>query len=105
MSKDKLWSNVILPPRSDESPGLFIDGENYICIEEVDEDESSLGYSIVRKQGGYMPWVLKQSIRPAGVLPKSKCIFNSEAPNSGVTNCQFTVKGWCNPRWVDISKE
>lgn len=105
LSKDKLWSNVILPPRSDESPGLFIDGENYICIEEVDEDELSLGYSIVRKQGGYMPWVLKQSIRPAGVLPKSKCIFNSEAPNSGVTNCQFTVKGWCNPRWVDISKE
>ncbi|KAK6890029.1 hypothetical protein K6H09_005136 [Candida tropicalis] len=105
LSKEKLWNSVILPPRNDDSPRLFIDGENYICIEEVNEDELSSGYSIVRKQGGYMPWVLKQSIRPAGVLPKSKCIFNSEAPNSGVTNCQFTVKGWCNPRWVDISKE
>ncbi|RCK57535.1 hypothetical protein Cantr_06469 [Candida viswanathii] len=101
LSRDKLWSNVILPPRDDDSPGLFIDGEKYVYV----DGEEQTSYSIVRKQGVYLPWVLKQSIRPAGVLPKSKCIFNSEAPNSGVTNCQFTVKGWCNPRWVDISEE
>ncbi|RCK64409.1 hypothetical protein Cantr_00031 [Candida viswanathii] len=101
LSKDKLWKSVILPPRNDDSPGLYIDGENYVYA----EGEEQIPYSIVRKQGVYLPWVLKQTIRPAGVLPKSKCVFNSEAPNSGVTNCQYTVKGWCNPRWIDTSSE
>ncbi|KAL6452977.1 hypothetical protein SBY92_000322 [Candida maltosa Xu316] len=98
MSREKLWSSVVLPPRNDESPGLSINGDNYILV-----DSEVNSYSIVRKEGKYLPWLSKESIKPAGVLSQGKWLFNSEAPNSGVTKSQFTVKGWCNPRWIEWS--
>ncbi|KAG7664933.1 uncharacterized protein J8A68_001519 [[Candida] subhashii] len=120
MSRDKLWTNVILPPRSDETPSLGIDGSCYIYASSDTSDEDSgddkskqdsnipekESYSLIRRSGKYLPWdsnMTKSSIRPAGILPHGKCEFNGEAPNSGVTRTQFTVKGWCNPRWVDSS--
>lgn len=103
MSREKLWNNVILPPRQDDSPELFIKSDPYIIYNDHNELDNGLDghYSIVRKLGKYMPWALKPSIKPAGVLPNSKWVFNGQAPNSGITKTQFTVKGWCNPRWVD----
>lgn len=103
MSREKLWNNVILPPRQDDSPELFIKSDPYIIYNDYNELDNGFDghYSIVRKLGKYMPWALKPSIKPAGVLPNSKWIFNGQAPNSGITKTQFTVKGWCNPRWVD----
>ncbi|KAL6452786.1 hypothetical protein SBY92_000127 [Candida maltosa Xu316] len=103
LSREKLWNNVLLPPRNDDSPGMSINGDNYIYID--DDDETSAYYSIVRKNGTYLPWALKQSIEPAGVLHQGKWMFNSRAPNSGISKSQFTVKGWCNPRWIDSSDE
>ncbi|EGW31573.1 uncharacterized protein SPAPADRAFT_62189 [Spathaspora passalidarum NRRL Y-27907] len=105
MSRDKLWNSVILPPRSDESPTWEIDPAEYVFRGKEDDDD--LNYSIIRKEGKYLPWdsIMKPSIKPAGVLPKGRCIFNGMAPNSGVTKTQFTVKGWCNSRWVDCSQE
>ena len=102
LSREKLWNNVILPPRQDDSPDLFIKGEQYILHNDTNEQpDCHCQYSIVRKLGKYMPWAIKPSIKPAGVLPNSKWVFNGQAPNSGITKTQFTIKGWCNPRWVN----
>ena len=39
-----------------------------------------------------MPWALKPSIKPAGVLPNSKWVFNGQAPNSGITKLNLLLK-------------
>ncbi|KAK6459272.1 uncharacterized protein RJT20DRAFT_124477 [Scheffersomyces xylosifermentans] len=105
LSRDKLWNSVILPPRSDDSPSLSIDCNDYIYLGESDED---IHYSLIRKSGNYLPWdsasaSLRPTLRPAGILNHGKTKVNGMAPNSGFTKSQFTVKGWCNPRWVDSS--
>ncbi|KAI3405070.2 hypothetical protein KGF56_002155 [Candida oxycetoniae] len=117
MSREKLWNSVILPPRKDQSPMDCIDSESYcpdVEMEEEDEKEqkknntTSSAYgatSITRKSGKYLPWDLKPSIKPAGVLHGGKWVFNGMAPNSGITKTQFTVKGWCNSKWRNIYKE
>lgn len=110
-SRDKLWNNVILPPRSDESPSVSIDPTHYIFIGEESDFPSSmerkLSYSLIRKSGNYLPWDNNHnpitSLKPAGVLHNSVSKANGLAPSSGVTKTQFTVRGWCNPRWLALS--
>ncbi|KAI5968370.1 hypothetical protein CANMA_002361 [Candida margitis] len=97
LSREKLWNSVVLKPRLDKSPQQNIDYEDYIC---TDNDNKLTYASITRKHGKYLPWDLKPSIKPAGVLPGGKWEFNGQAPNSGISKTQFTVKGWCNSRWV-----
>ncbi|KAI5952661.1 hypothetical protein KGF54_003528 [Candida jiufengensis] len=109
LSREKLWNSVVLKPRLDDSPQEFIDSENYIFItsnltsKDNHKNAGVLNRSITRKQGKYLPWDLKPSIKPCGILKGGKWEFNGKAPNSGVTKTQYTVKGWCNSRWVDCS--
>lgn len=106
MSRDKLWNSVILPPRSDDSPLLGIDCNNYVFLGNADLDD--IDYLLTRKSGNYLPWdstllSLRPTLKPAGILYNGKTKPNGMAPNSGFTKTQFTVKGWCNPRWMDCS--
>ncbi|KAI5948988.1 hypothetical protein KGF57_005051 [Candida theae] len=98
LSRQKLWNSVVLKPRHDKSPEESVDSEDYICV--ADDSSVSSHASLTRKNSKYLPWDLKPSIKPAGILPRGKWVFNGKAPNSGVSKTQFTVKGWCNSRWV-----
>jgi hypothetical protein len=105
-SKNKLWSQVILPPRSDGCPPQSIDSCQYICLQQsVDQETNgthmSESSSLIRQSGKCLPWqVLVPCLKPAGVLPMGKVLCNGLSPSSGVTKCQYTMKGWVNKRWV-----
>lgn len=103
MSKDKLWNSVILIPRNDPIPNGTIEYQNYIFI---GDDNKFAKNSLTRLNGDYLPWSNRSSIsyKPAGELPGMKPRINGLAPSSGTTKAQFTIKGWCNRRWVDCSK-
>ena len=124
MSREKLWNNVVLKPRKDGVPFEYIDCEHFEPeVEDFETNETLHQHqtdgssvirfgrncdnyvSITRKEGKYLPWDLKPSIKPAGVLPNGKWTYNGPAPNSGVTRTQFTVRGWCDSRWRDCSKD
>lgn len=123
LSRDKLWENVILLARSDSLPCEGINYEDYVKEEEDDEEDEeeesseadsiqdeknfrmTRNHSIIKLNGSqYLPWAnLKSSykcVKPAGILENGKYLCNGELPCSGVTRTQFTVKGWCNKRWV-----
>lgn len=131
INKDKLWKSVILPPRSDGFPTDCINLSQYIFVgdspattptpatnlklklnsnsnsNDNSRDNGEVGYSsLIRLNGNYQPWNNSiKSIKPTGILPNIKFINNGKSPNSGVSKTQFTVKGWCNSRWIDISKD
>ena len=42
MSREKLWNNVILPPRQDDSPELFIKSDPYIIYNDHNELDNGL---------------------------------------------------------------
>ncbi|CAH6721170.1 hypothetical protein CLIB1444_05S05116 [[Candida] jaroonii] len=91
-SKDKLWQNIILPPRLDEMP-TDIDHKDYVF---VGNDRDNIK-SIVMN-GNNIPWMNKKSIKPTGC--DGKYLINGSNPNSGITKTQYTVKGWVNKRWL-----
>ncbi|KAK6199342.1 uncharacterized protein RJT21DRAFT_3147 [Scheffersomyces amazonensis] len=113
LSRDKLWKSVVLPPRQDTSPSNCINCDDYIYVGE--DQKSPMSYSLTRKSGDYLPWSNKyynncnrafpqtKTLKPAGVLSNTTTVNNGLAPTAGFTKTQFTVKGWCNPRWVDTS--
>ncbi|VEU20312.1 DEKNAAC101106 [Brettanomyces naardenensis] len=90
LSRDKLWRNVILPPRNDLSQPIK---RHYIQEAEGNGNNSSC---LVRTRGKFMPWLNiddfdsngKKSIPPYGIL---------------ANGAQFTVKGWCNERWLSCA--
>lgn len=95
-SKDKLWNSIVLKPRSDPFPSQHISHENY--IHSAEEIQSS---SLIMKNGHHLPWSKNcKSLKPTGIIP-NKYLVNGLNPNSGVTNCQYTIKGWCNERWME----
>lgn len=91
LSRDKLWDNVILPPRIDSAPGAYIDSSSYVYVgneKKTASKDSSHYYN-----------------NPAGVLSNSRCFYNDQSPQAGNTKLQYTIKGWCNSRWLDCSKQ
>lgn len=108
LSRDKLWNSIILPPRTDPSPGSSIDLSDYIYVGYEDSLSHSIRKhsTIITAYGNYLPWSNnKHSLKPAGILQKSKTHENGVTPSSGITRTQFTSKNWCNPRWMDCSQE
>lgn len=98
-SRDKLWQNIILPPRNDDTPSNTIDKDSFIHVEQQHQS------SLIMKNGDYLPWNSSiKSWKPCGELPNGKKMVNGENPNSGLTTTQYTVRGWCNSRWADISE-
>ncbi|CUM50336.1 unnamed protein product [Debaryomyces tyrocola] len=91
MSRDKLWDNVILPPRIDDCPCAYIDSSSYVYVGDNKKRVAAGG-------GHYYT-------EPAGVLSNSRCFYNDQSPQGGNTKLQYTVKGWCNSRWLDCSKQ
>ena len=90
LSREKLWDNVVLPPRTDNCPRAYIDSSNYVCVDDTKKN-------VVEERRHYT--------EPAGVLSNSRCFYNDQSPQGGNTKLQYTVKGWCNTRWLDCSKQ
>ncbi|CAK7896740.1 hypothetical protein CAAN1_03S05006 [[Candida] anglica] len=113
ISRDKLWENVVLPARIDPLPSNSIEYKDYVHVEESSyPPHPSLNrkHSIVKVDGcEYFPWSSLQnkhkSVKPAGFLKGGKTLVNGIQPSSGITKSQFTIKGWCNKRWVSTSLE
>lgn len=109
MSRDKLWNSVILPPRTDVCPRAAVDHSSYIYVGH-DENEQKRVHSLIRMHGDYLPWAQPcpenelvhktKFLKPAGIMKHGTSCDNGPSPSSGVSKTQFTVKGWCNSRWV-----
>lgn len=104
LNRDKLWKNVVLPARFDSCPSASIDHSSYIYTGNDVQSKNSL----ITLNGNYLPWARANnkssaSIKPSGILHGVKGCQNGSSPSSGVSQPQFTVKGWCNRRWLDIS--
>lgn len=99
-SKDKLWKGVILAPRLDRCPYEHIECRLYVADGSVADT-----HSLVRLCGTHQPWNVggARCFKPAGILHGAKKCINGNAPSSGVTRSQYTVKGWCNPRWIAVN--
>ncbi|CUM47340.1 uncharacterized protein AC631_05373 [Debaryomyces fabryi] len=91
LSRDKLWDNVILPPRIDSSPGAYIDSSSYVYVGNEKKTDTRDRHHYYNK--------------PAGVLYNSRCFYNDQSPQAGNTKLQYTIKGWCNSRWLDCSQD
>lgn len=106
-SRDKLWENIILPPRLDRCPTPHVDHTDYIFIGSPTDHHRMKNNSLTMKNGNILPWSnnSRPSLKPSGVLKGKKSLANGPNPNSGVTSCQYTIKGWCNSRWLDSSSE
>ncbi|EGV62080.1 hypothetical protein PSN45_000795 [Yamadazyma tenuis] len=100
-SRDKLWQSIILAPRSDTTPTPSIDHGNYVFV----GGQKSSGNSLTMKHGDILPWSHdnKPSLKPTGILKTCKPLVNGTNPNSGVSHCQYTIKGWSNTRWLECS--
>ncbi|QPG73931.1 hypothetical protein FOA43_001246 [Brettanomyces nanus] len=93
LARDKLWKNVILPPR-DDLPQYT--KKHYVQQLEKPQTSAGSGACLVRTQGKFMPWLnindfdskSKKSIPPYGRLANGD---------------QFTVRGWCNERWCSCA--
>lgn len=93
LSRDKLWDSVVLPPRVDEPPSMFIDLSNYIYV-----GDERKGPKVHFQDDRLMHYP-----NAAGVLNTGKSYRNGDSPQAGKSRPQYTKKGWCNPRWVDSS--
>lgn len=88
LSRDKMYSNVILSPRKDMYQTIQTSKSNYTKL-----FDSNLPHgSLIRENGKVMPWHhhslnvnTKKCFTPKGLLPN---------------NTQYTVKNWENTRWV-----
>ncbi|KAH3671047.1 hypothetical protein OGAPHI_000758 [Ogataea philodendri] len=83
LSRDKLWNNVILPPRSDSAQHTR---EKYFLCD-------ARANPRVRTSGKFVPWLNLQNFNNNN----NKCV----RPYGHISNqTQFTVNGWCNERWI-----
>lgn len=98
LSRDKLWDSVVLPPRRDTSPSAHIDPSNYVYVGSDDEKyDPRIRFEDSGIRRLYYP-------KPAGVSDNGRSFRNSESPQAGNTRLQYTIKGWCNARWLDSSR-
>lgn len=107
-SRQKLWKNVILPPRQDSHPDATVDGSSYVFVGHTEPGVKGCNpsNSLIRLKLKYLPWGQSHpSLKPAGDLRSGKVLLNGQSPNSGVTREQFTIRGWCNPRWLPQAGE
>ncbi|KAG7920539.1 hypothetical protein KL905_003173 [Ogataea polymorpha] len=83
LAKQKLWNSVILPPRND--PICHVREKYVSCDKRAN--------ALVRTSGKFVPWLNLQDFDSNN----KKCV----RPNGHTANLtQFTVKGWCNERWL-----
>lgn len=104
LNRDKLWNSVILPARFDNCPNSSIDHSSYVFMGNNAENNNSL----ITLNGNFLPWAREnnrttESIKPSGILQGVKGCENGPSPSSGMSKTQFTIKGWCNKRWLDSS--
>ncbi|OWB71581.1 hypothetical protein B5S31_g1271 [[Candida] boidinii] len=95
LSREKLWSSVILPPRDDTIDDHSIFRNKYIHMNNNDlYSTPKSSSSLTRMNGGVMPWVNCYNYNSR---KNQTCL----KPYGFLTNqTQFTVKGWANQRWV-----
>lgn len=102
LSRDKLWTNVVLPPRND----IFCknsdrnNNSNKNCLRKSlyikVRNEPKVNGSLVRENGTAMPWINMDDCKTL-----TKGCFNPSGSLSN--NIQYTVKDWENVRWSCVS--
>lgn len=91
--REKLWNNVVLPPRDDMPCDNSHTRTRYVYVgDDGNSRIASANNARTRTQGGLVPWASALShtltcVKPTGYL---------------TPQLQFTVKGWANPRWVSL---
>lgn len=104
ISREKLWELVILPPRDDGHPAGSIDYSTYTFVGPAACDRGSascIGSSVATKNGNYIPWAThRTSLKPAGTLANAVPLINRASPTGGTSRTQYTIRGWCNDRWM-----
>ncbi|ONH68373.1 Protein GIS3 [Cyberlindnera fabianii] len=87
--RHRLWNCVVLPPRQDAPMDPTTHNDEYVFDDEIHDKEEM---TLVDTQRQVKPWITLEdetekntTLGPRGILDK------------GV---QFTVKGWCNTRWM-----
>ncbi|GAV27399.1 hypothetical protein PMKS-000866 [Pichia membranifaciens] len=94
LSRDKMWSEVVLPPRSD----IFYNKtyksfrEPYVKV----KNEPIENGSLVRENGKVMPWLNLNDC----AMQNKRC-FSPSGTLKG--NIQYTVKNWEKKRWSPTS--
>jgi len=104
--REKLWQCVILPPREDltltsyKKPRYVYKNDYVSNSEKIDmigknneEDENNGFVSLIRQKGDIKPWIKLEDEQQS----KQKVLKPYGVLNNDV---QFTVKGWCNERWL-----
>ena len=94
LSRDKMWSEVVLPPRSD----IFYN-KNYKRFREPYvkvKNEPIKNGSLVRENGKVMQWLNLNDC----AMQNKRC-FSPSGTLKG--NIQYTVKNWEKKRWSPIS--
>ncbi|ODV88280.1 hypothetical protein CANARDRAFT_26438 [[Candida] arabinofermentans NRRL YB-2248] len=88
LSREKLWFNVILPPRNDTPLSQQQSHINYVY--NPSSSKTNNNPLVVRNNGKYKPWLQFQDQNQQAFKPYGNM----------ANDVQFTVKGWCNERWV-----
>lgn len=95
LSRDKMYTNIILSPRKDIYQNRNIQTTTKCNYQKTEDDEfTAIDGSLIREHGKVMPWHNLQTAKnrkcfsPVGVLPN---------------NTQYTAKNWENKRWSRLS--
>lgn len=98
LAREKLWDCVILAPRGDQHPGRTVDYDGYTFA----GDDGVL--PVTSRRGNYVPWATHRSrLKPAGLLRTAPSVLSRAAPTQRPTCAQYTIKGWCNDRWMPVT--
>ncbi|CAY71138.1 Hypothetical protein PAS_chr3_1075 [Komagataella phaffii GS115] len=101
LSRERLWSSVILPPRSDEADDHSLFNNEYKQLKICPHSKNS----ICRTRGGVLPWVKfcdknRNKLLEPGQLLRQKSLRPYGVLNQ---NTQYVVKGWINERFIPIT--
>ncbi|CDK25354.1 unnamed protein product [Kuraishia capsulata CBS 1993] len=88
MSREKLWSNVILPPRDDQFADSSLFKSKYACLSEV-----GVSNSRTRMNSSILPWINYSQSK----MGSNGCL----RPYGTIGDTQFVVKGWVDQRWAE----
>lgn len=84
MSREKLWNSVVLAPRLDARPRESIMHQQAMPCASVAQKNTS----------NFTTW------QPAGVLQGAQHLHHSSFCTTVSTFTQYTIKGWCDQRWI-----
>ncbi|ANZ76934.1 BA75_03424T0 [Komagataella pastoris] len=101
LSRERLWSSVILPPRSDEADDHSLFNNEYKQLEVYPHSKNS----ICRSRDGMLPWIKFCDKNRNKLLEPGQLLRQKSLKPYGILNqdTQYVVKGWINKRFIPIT--